>query len=171
MLSLMPKKYQARRSGFTLIELIVVIVLIGIVTAIAVPDYRQYQMREQMRTAISLTQSTLGEGFAAARAQSQSQVMTICENGIRQCNQPVGANVIGDCNLVSLPVGATECEFAALPDNLLITSPSPGTQWKYLAPHGDLDLTGSLEITFEHQMGDTQTLKLYHRSGLIELPR
>ena len=169
----MPKLSRARHEGFSLIELIVVIVMVGILAAIAVPDYTQYQMREQMKTSVTLAQATFAEAFAQSRAQSQNQVVTVCDNGIRYCNEPSGTTVVVDCNLLSPPpLYSTKCEFAELPSNMSIGPTAiVGTSWKYLGPHGDLDLTSEVELEFEHTMGDIKKIKLHHRSGLIEEQR
>ncbi|MCX5975810.1 MAG: prepilin-type N-terminal cleavage/methylation domain-containing protein, partial [Coprothermobacterota bacterium] len=46
-------------SGFTLIELIIVIVIVGILAGIAIPTYANYQARLTLQTALSQVESDL----------------------------------------------------------------------------------------------------------------
>jgi len=150
-------RIKSRSSGFSLIELLIVMGMLAILALVAVPDFRQYQMREALRESVSLTQSALSDGFAKARAESQHQIVTVQGNGLEICNEPQDTTVTPECKLHELP-GSIEIKDAAV----------IGMTWKYLAPHGDLDLTSSLSIELEHASGEKKTLKIYHRSGLIE---
>lgn len=51
------------QSGFTLIELMIVVAIIGILAAVAVPTYQDYTARAQVTEAVSLT-SGFKTGFA-----------------------------------------------------------------------------------------------------------
>ena len=79
------KRFNTVSRGFTLIELMIVIAIIGILAAIAIPAYQNYTIRSQVTEGL-----TLGDGWKTAISEYYSN--TGC--------WPVIGNLTGTCNSV-----------------------------------------------------------------------
>ncbi len=63
------QKQHQKQSGFSLIELIIVVVLLGILASFAVPSYREFVQNSQIKTAAE----GIAAGFQIARGEAVSR--------------------------------------------------------------------------------------------------
>ena len=77
------------QKGFTLIELMIVVAIIGILAAIAIPAYQDYTIRAQVSEGLSLS------GAAKAAVSEFRQDQGAWPNNNEQAGLEIPANIIG----------------------------------------------------------------------------
>ncbi|MHB1145274.1 MAG: pilin [Thiobacillus sp.] len=93
------------QKGFTLIELMIVVAIIGILAAIAIPQYQDYTARSQLSEAV-----TLAGGLKTPIAEAYSQVAVA-----GSCAIPTGSVTSGKYLLSIVPAnaGVDACDLVA----------------------------------------------------------
>ncbi len=93
------------QKGFTLIELMIVVAIIGILAAIAIPQYQDYTARSQLSEAVTLT-----GGLKTPIAEAYSQVAVAAS-----CAIPNGAVTTGKylATIVAQNGAVDNCELLA----------------------------------------------------------
>jgi type IV pilus assembly protein PilA len=86
-------KMMKKQQGFTLIELMIVVAIIGILAAIALPAYKTYTNKAKFTEVISATQSIKA---AAEVCYATEGVYTECDTGNYTVSAAVGGSQAGD---------------------------------------------------------------------------
>ena len=81
------------QQGFTLIELMIVVAIIGILAAVAIPSYQDYTARAQVTEAVSLT-SAFKTGLAEYYADRGSYPSTLTAIGTTTSGKYVGSMTV-----------------------------------------------------------------------------
>lgn len=129
--------YKQAQKGFTLIELMIVIAIIGILAAVAVPQYQTYTKRAKFSEVVLATtefktpaEIAVQTGAATAKTDLNSGKLGIPEKvSSSGTNKPVGQHVtsVDMANGVITAVGASTVDSAKYVINATITN--GGISW------------------------------------------
>ena len=105
---------KATQKGFTLIELMIVVAIIGILAAIAIPAYQDYTVRAQVTEGMNLA-SPVETGVAEYFANTGSFPAALSNVGIS--NSPTGKYVSG----IALTAGAITMTYGLQANSVVAT--------------------------------------------------
>lgn len=113
--------WKHREGGFTLIEVMIVVAIIGITTMIAVPSYMQWLTRYQLREATTEITSQLNLARMAAMNRNMAVRLNLATAGTVAMVTTNTAGTVAVLSPVTFPASVTGARDAATPD----TNPAP----------------------------------------------
>ncbi len=95
-------KFQNRKGGFTLIELMIVVAIIGILAAIAIPNFIRFQLKSKSWSSLAQTQpmslvwdlaTSLAMGLAVGLAMGLTSLAMVLAPADRCKHMPANAHI------------------------------------------------------------------------------
>lgn len=105
--------HQRRHNGFTLVELVLVILIVGVIAAIAMPRFAQASARQQLEAAARRVEADLNQARIRARAASRSVTVTFDVNrNLYQFNNEGGEATIVELGMSPYNVSIANADFS-----------------------------------------------------------
>ncbi|MGE6293549.1 pilin [Aeromonas media] len=141
------KSNMKKQSGFTLIELMIVVAIVAILAAIALPAYQTYTQKAKFSEAIAATGSLKTAVEVCVQTQDIATTNTLCtvqgSNGI-----PVAPSAAGYVNDVDLAVDGTAPDVKITVTSQGINSGASAAGATYILG-GDVDAT-TRQVIWKH---------------------
>ena len=121
------------QQGFTLIELMIVVAIIGILAAVAIPSYQDYTARAQVTEAVSLT-AAFKTGISEFLQTKGTFPANLTNVGTTTSGKYVGSMALtseatGVSGTITATMKATGVNSGISSSTLLLTTGDSGQQW------------------------------------------
>ncbi|SKC33335.1 Fimbrial protein precursor [Photobacterium piscicola] len=131
-----------KQQGFTLIELMIVVAIIGVLSAIAVPAYKDYVAKSEMASAMATMKALITP--AELVIQEEGEI----SGGVTTLNIAADANPLGEIDVADNGLGLTfEFKSGSLDTKKLTFNRDADEGWNCLADKGMPPVDGCKEDT------------------------